>query len=105
MKIITNNQYRELFHYFDLPGQWQKVASKEYDYNGKAYENDQYFIFRNQLYSLINFVVTMKTAWTDYPELLAANWHAIDATSHYRPLVLRLSDCNEIVLVGTYMGE
>ena len=85
MTIKTNNQWRPTIGWCDLSAKEQA----EFDYEGA--DEGSYFRYKGEVYAMSDFI-----RW-DVP-----NWHGVHGTSYFSGICIRLSDCGEAVVVGTY---
>ena len=91
MHIISNNQWRFLIYWWDLTEKEQK----EFDCEGV--EDDTYFRYRGQVYSLSNFMRIEE----NHP-LHCLNWHGHHGQSYFSGIIIKIDDCNDAVIVGRY---
>lgn len=85
MTITTNNQWRPTIGWCDLTAKEQA----DFDYTGA--DEGSFFRYKGVVYSLNEFM-----RW-DVP-----NWHGVYGVSYWGGICVRLSDCGEAVVVGTY---
>lgn len=91
MHIKSNNQFRFLLDWYELSLKEQA----EFDWEGV--ENDMYFRYRGQVYSLASFMRIDSNS-----PLHCLNWHGSHGDSYFSGILIRLSDCNDAVVVGRY---
>ena len=89
IKVITNNQPRDILSGLELPAKYRK----EFDYlsDDKFYE-ESFFIYKGQAYSIGEFTRT-----ADFP-----NWHGSLGDSYFSGVLVRIIDDGEAVIVGRY---
>ena len=89
LKIITNNQPRDVLYGFQLPAKYRK----ESDYlSDNGYADQGFFIYKGQAYSIGEFMHT-----NSFP-----NWHGSLGDSYFSGLLVRIIDGGEAVIVGRY---
>ena len=92
MKITTNNQYRPFLY-------WHELTSKEQgEFDYERVEEDTFFRYKGWVYSLSDIMLCPAQAeefkgWTGY-----------HSDSYYSGVVIKLSDCGDMVKVGHYLS-
>ena len=93
IKVITNNQYRPIYNFYELSNKMQSIVSNNYDYTD--YTALSYFIYKGDVYSLDEFMRVGKNS--PFP-----NWNGYKSDSFFSGLVIKISKCGEGVIVGYY---
>ena len=96
--IKTNNHFRELIQFYELP---EKVQAEIKD-NYSTIEESTFFKYRGEFYDLSDFP-RFNTAWTGESPF-PSNWHAYSSFGYGCGLLIELSNCCEMVKVGGYIS-
>tara|TARA_R110002153_G_scaffold11011_4_gene42647 strand:+ start:473 stop:757 length:285 start_codon:yes stop_codon:yes gene_type:complete len=89
LQIITNNVPRPILSSYELTDK----ELEDFDYMEDTSEGS-FFKYRGQVYSLDNFMSSL-------PEELS-DWHGIHGETFFSGVLIKLSDCGDAVIVGTY---
>jgi hypothetical protein len=92
IEIITNNQERDIIYYFELNDE----ERAEFDY---CNEFDTFFRYKKETYHLGEFMTVQELR-----EPAFNNWHGYCSDSFFSGMVVRYSEDNEHVIVGTYFS-
>ena len=94
MKVITNNQPRDLLSWHELT----KKEQEEFDYLQEDVDQQGTWFFRYKglVYDVANFV----PATSCFPP---GNWDGCAADSFYSGILMRYTEDAEQVIVGTYL--
>ena len=90
MRIVTNNKPRDIVSFFELKEKYQKEMLETYGEDAKEL---QFFTYKNDVYCLADFCVVDKKGHLSY-------WDATLGTSYFSSLLIRLTNCNNAVIVG-----
>ena len=88
-RITSNFQARPLMYGSDLP---EKVQE---DFGIRAENDGNYFKYKGEYYDLADFLAHENSSEDGY-------WHGACAQSFFTGIVVRLTDDNEGVIVGTW---
>ena len=88
VKVITNNQYRKVMHWFQLN---QKEREEVNAYEGV--ENSTFFRYKGTTYDLNDFMPCPLEGWQGY-----------SSDSYFSGVLLCLSPCGDAVKVGRYIS-
>lgn len=97
MQIITNNQYRPLLDWYELTDKEQA----DFDYDGA--DEGSYFMYKGRVHALAEYTM-FNSVWST-PTVegdILHGWHASAMQSAWTGTVIKVSDCGEAVVVGTY---
>ena len=89
MKIITNNFYRDLISFWDLPKTWQEHFEDSYSY----VKDSTFFMYKGNAYDLNDFLTTSQTT-------LFGGWDGYYNESFFSSIVIKIDEYNERVKVG-----
>ena len=89
MKIVTNNQPRDILTWYDLT----PAERKEFDYLEEG--EGSFFRYKNQAYDLGEFMRVDHTA-------IPGDWHGYAPGSYFSGVLVRgVADCEQVI-VGQY---
>ena len=96
MKIVTNNQPRDILTWYDLT----PAEQKEFDYLEEG--EGSFFRYKNQVYDLGEFV-RIEASFTPHPQCECwERWHGYASDSYFSGVLVRCtSDCDQVI-VGQY---
>jgi len=99
MKIITNNQYRNLIYGYELTDK----ERAEFDYLDDI-DSHEFFRYRGQAYDPSDFMATPhnEPARQELNEL--SNWDGYSSDSYFSGIVIKYSNDFEQVKVGLYLS-
>ena len=90
---------REILTWYDLT----KKEREDFDYLSDPESDFRGFRYYKKVYYLGEFLTTRKTPWNphgwSYP---ISEWDGIESGAYGYPLVVRLTEDNESVIVGVY---
>lgn len=91
--IFVSNHNYAIMSFWELPAKYQKIAKKNFDYLGENMEETSgYFIFRDELYNLVDFVRFDKVY--KYGKKSAFHAHGAMGDSFFSSTIIQLSeDC------------
>ena len=89
MKIVTNNQPRDILSWYDLT----LSERKEFDYLEEG--EGSFFRYKNKVYYLVEFARVDHTAIPD-------KWHGYASDSYFSGVLVRYTSDFESVIVGQY---
>lgn len=97
MQIITNNQYRPLLEWYELTDKEQA----DFTYDGA--EEGSYFKYKGDIHALADYPV-FGSAWIAplEPDSPFLGWDAAAHDTYFSGTCIKVSDCGEAVVVGTY---
>ena len=99
MKITTNNQWRPTIGWCDLTVKEQA----DFDYDGA--DEGSYFRYKGDIRALADYTV-FGSVWAN-PTVegdILHGWHAVHNDSAFSGTLIKMSDCGEAVVVGTYFS-
>lgn len=89
LKIITNNQPRDILRRLELPAKYRK----EFEHLSEdEFNEESFFIYKGEAYSIGDFTHT-----DSFP-----NWHGLLGDSYFSGILIRIIDGGEAVIVGRY---
>ena len=97
MQIITNNQWRPTLGWCDLSAKEQA----DFDYDGA--DEGSYFMYKGRAHALAEYTM-FNSVWST-PTVegdILHGWHASAMQSAWTGTVIKVSDCGEAVVVGSY---
>mgnify|MGYP001818557146 CR=1 FL=1 len=99
MKIITNNQYRNLIYGYEL----SDTEKQDFDYIDDIDSHD-FIKYKSEVYDPSEFMVTPydEPARQELNKLSA--WDGYQSDSFFSGIVIKYSDDFELVKIGTYIS-
>jgi len=104
LKMYFNGRNYQLLTYCELSAKWQKVAEKEYEYLGVFEDTGLYFIYRNSLYNLSDFIITQKDTSYTTPTGRTFKPHGYKGDSYFSGVAVQLDKHGESVKVAEFIS-
>lgn len=93
MKVIANNIPRTIISGYEL----SEAQREDFNYlTDEGVDQGRYFMYKGNVYTLSDFML-LSVGREDLKE-----WDAYMGDSYFSGLVLKLSDCGELVTVGRF---
>ena len=109
IKIYGNNQSRQIYYFYELPEKFQKIAKKDFDWINNSdtvtWDESQFFIYKNDLYCLSDFMNIHNTFYNPNPPQWIKNFDGYESNSYFSGILVKYdNDDNDYIKVYTYIS-
>jgi hypothetical protein len=108
VKVYTNHHKRELLYFWELDEARQAEARDKYDYTD--HEELQYFVYRDVLYSLEDFMAVHNRFYNPNPPAFMSGWDGYLTDTFFSGVLIKypVNDCGDTdydyVVVATFIS-